>query len=245
MKKEIGRLTTVRENNVGQMELVKREEFAGHEVELYKGANGEVYMTAKQLGEVLEYKHPQRSIDKFIESNEYLQNKEFSVRTELQATDGKIYDTRLLSEKGIVAIVSICRRPLEVKNNVLKLLSNKEKTYDHFRSRDEDEYIHLIQTTFKLFNSEREVMIGDYRCDLLFLEHKLIVECDEYGHRGYDEVLEVKREMYLKSKGYDLIRFNPNSEDFYIGDTLSSILEHLMNTNDFKKQNNEEEELCS
>lgn len=245
MKQNIGRLTTARQNNVGQLELVKQEKFAGNEVDLYKGVDGEVYMTAKQLGEALEYKEPVIAINKIIGRNEYLQNDEFSVVTTLQATDNKDYKTRLLNERGISAVVSISRRPLEVKNKVLELLGKNSEVHSHFKSRDEDEYIHLIQTAFKLFHSEREVRVGEYRCDLLFPKHKLIVECDEYGHRGYNKELEARREVYLKGRGYNVIRFNPDGDDFYIGDTLGSILEFLMSADKLKTKNNKEEQLCN
>lgn len=111
MKQNIGRLTTARQNNVGQLELVKQEKFAGNEVDLYKGVNGEIYMTAKQLGEVLEYSSGAQAITNIINRNEYLANKEFSVQLKLSSTDGKSYDTRLLTEDGIYEITMLSRQP--------------------------------------------------------------------------------------------------------------------------------------
>lgn len=111
MKNNIGRLTSARQSKVGQMELVKQSEFAGNEVDLYKGVDGEVYMTAKQLGEALEYKEPVIAINKIIGRNEYLQNDEFSVVTKLVSTDGKSYDTRLLTEDGIYEITMLSKQP--------------------------------------------------------------------------------------------------------------------------------------
>ena len=111
MKNNIGRLTSARQSKVGQMELVKQSEFAGNEVDLYKGVDGEVYMTAKQLGEALEYKEPVIAINKIIGRNEYLQNDEFSVVVKLVSTDGKRYDTRLLTEDGIYEVTMLSRQP--------------------------------------------------------------------------------------------------------------------------------------
>lgn len=223
------------------LQLIKQDKFNEILVDVYRNDNDEVFMTAKQLGEALEYSNPVIAINKLVSRNPYLETEEFSFTCKLQATDGKLYQTRLLNKKGIKAIISIAERPIETKNKVVNIIDSKWSFHNHLRSRQEDEYIHLIQTTFKSFHSKREVKIDDYRCDLLFPDFKLVIECDEYGHRGYDEALEIKRENHIKSKGYDIIRFNPNDDDFYIGETLSDILEFLTNTNETNKKSNEEE----
>lgn len=109
MKKEIGRLSTIRENKVG-MELVKQEKFAGNEVDLYKDAEGNVFMTIDQLANALEYSG-RKSVEKIIERNNYLCNKEFSVTDRLSAADNKLYDTRLLTEDGIYEITMLSKQP--------------------------------------------------------------------------------------------------------------------------------------
>lgn len=111
--KQVNSLFTARKSvldRASDFELVESAEFGGSQVDVYRQGE-EVFMTAKQLGEVLEYKHPQRSIDKFIESNEYLQNKGFSVKTGLVSTDGKTYNTRLLTEDGIYEITMLSKQP--------------------------------------------------------------------------------------------------------------------------------------
>lgn len=91
--------------------LAKKDMFGENEINIYRNENNEVFMTAKQLGEVLEYKHPQRSINKFFEKNTYLEKPMFSVRTELVATDGKTYNTRLLTEDGIYEVTMLSKQP--------------------------------------------------------------------------------------------------------------------------------------
>lgn len=110
MKNNIGRLTSVRQSKVGQMELVKQEKFAGNEVDLYKGVNGEVYMTIEQLAQALEYSN-RKSVEKIVERNEYLKGMEFSVVDKLSATDGKVYNTRLFTEDGIYEITMLSKQP--------------------------------------------------------------------------------------------------------------------------------------
>lgn len=224
MKQNIGRLTTARQNNVGQLELVKQEKFAGLEVSFYQDGNGDVYMTRNQIGEALGYTDPVRAVSKLHDRNRFFENEEFSFQRKLKSTDNKYYNTYLLTQKGIVSTLIHSHRPLELKNKVARTLGIQQSIQTHFKSRDEDEFIHLIQTTFKQFNSEREAVIGGYRCDLLFRDFNLIVECDEFGHVGYDVKKEEEREAYLTEQGYNIYRFNPDAHDFYIGDVLAELI---------------------
>lgn len=227
MKKNIGHLSTVRDNKAGQMELVKQEKFAGLDVDFYRNENNEVFMTRKQIGEALEYSDPRLAINKI-----HMRNKErldkFSKQVYLFNENGKENLTTLYNTEGIKTIISISERPITIKQKVANIIDSEWSFHNYLKSRQEDEYIHLIQTTFMSFHSKREVKIDDYRCDLLFPDFKLVIECDEYGHQGYDEALEIKRENHIKSKGYDIIRFNPNDDDFYIGNVLGEILKIIL-----------------
>ena len=110
MKKNIGRLSTVRESKVAQMELVKQEKFAGLDVDFYKDENNNIYMTRNQIGAALEYANPNDAIRLIHNRNKFLKDEEFSVTCKLKAADGKLYQTRLLNKKGIKAIISIAER---------------------------------------------------------------------------------------------------------------------------------------
>lgn len=59
---------------------------------------------------------------------------------------------------------------------------------------------------FNGYKFKRQVLIGRYIVDFLCVEKKLIVELDGGQHverKGYD----AKRDLFLKSKGYRVIRF--------------------------------------
>ena len=109
MKENIGRLSTVRENKVGQMELVKQEKFAGLDVDLYKGENGEVYMTIDQLAQALEYAS-KSAIENMLTRNEYLKYGEFSSTHDVWV-DEKARNTRLFTEDGIYEITMLSKQP--------------------------------------------------------------------------------------------------------------------------------------
>lgn len=110
MKKNIGRLSTVRENKVGQMELVKQEKFAGLDVDFYKDENNNIYMTRNQIGAALEYSDPRLAINKI-----HMRNKErldkFSASTKLVLPNGIPQETTVYNEKGIYEILRKSNQP--------------------------------------------------------------------------------------------------------------------------------------
>ena len=111
------------------LQLMKQDKFNDILVDVYRNDNDEVFMTAKQLGEALEYAHPQRSIDKFFDNNDYLLSTSFSVRTKMVSTDGKRYDTRLLTEDGIYEITMLSKQPkaMEFRQFIRQLLKGLRK----------------------------------------------------------------------------------------------------------------------
>lgn len=88
----------------------------------------------------------------------------------------------------------------------------------------ENQTIGFIENTYNnIFNIKRQFSIGKYRVDLYFIECKLIIECDEYGHRDRDVFEEQKREEYIQSLGNKIIRYNPNEQNFDLSNVLKII----------------------
>ena len=88
-----------------KLELFKEEEFLGTRCDFYKDENNSIYMTRKQLGEVLQYKNADVSI-RNMHNRE--QNKSrldrFSIRTAVVRVEGNrqvTRDTVLYTERGI------------------------------------------------------------------------------------------------------------------------------------------------
>lgn len=92
---------------MNKLELVKSFDFNDIKCDIYSKDN-EVYMTINQLANVLGYKD-RKGIEKIIERNEYLKEKEFSVTDILSATDGKQYRTRIFTEDGIYEITMLSK----------------------------------------------------------------------------------------------------------------------------------------
>lgn len=83
----------------------------------------------------------------------------------------------------------------------------------------ENQTIGFISNAYSnVLNVKRQHVMGKYRVDLYFIDHKLVVECDENGHADRDPLQEQIREDYLKAYGNKIIRFNPNVTYFDLSD---------------------------
>lgn len=206
------------------LQLIKQDKFNDILVDVYRNDNDEVFMTAEQLGNVLEYSHPRQSINKIARRNPMLHEERFSVVTDLEASDEKVYSTRLFNKHGIKAIVQLSKKPNKIKTPILEYLG-----YSVFYDIERNEHKHLgtIVDAFRIRNTKREYPIGEYRTDLTFIDEKIVVECDEYGHKDYCPFAEKERELYLESQGYTIIRFNPSVKHFSIGLVIADIMDAI------------------
>lgn len=88
----------------------------------------------------------------------------------------------------------------------------------------ESKELEIISKSFKHLHQQHQKTIGKYRVDLLFIDYKIIVECDEFGHDRYNEANEIERTKFLTSNGYRFVRFNPDDPSYNIGDVIFDIL---------------------
>jgi very-short-patch-repair endonuclease len=88
----------------------------------------------------------------------------------------------------------------------------------------ENQTIGFIENSYSnITNLKRQYVIGKYRVDLYFIDYKLVIECDEYGHIDRNIVQEKCRENYILSLGNKLIRYNPNVPLFDLSNVLRDI----------------------
>lgn len=109
---------------MNQLKLVKSAMFGEIQADIYKKGE-EPYMTINQLSECLGYSD-RRGIEKIVERNPYLKNKDFSVTDKMSATDGKKYETRIFTEDGIYEITMLAKteRAKEFRAWVRKILKS-------------------------------------------------------------------------------------------------------------------------
>lgn len=93
---------------MNELQLIKSDKFGNTECDIYSD-NNEMYMTARQLGECLEYSDPMRSINKLTERNSYLMNDEFSSVVNLATVDGKFRNARVFTEDGIYEVTMLAK----------------------------------------------------------------------------------------------------------------------------------------
>ncbi len=89
----------------------------------------------------------------------------------------------------------------------------------------EAQNIQVISNAFKHLEPIEQFMVGNYRIDLYLQKAKISIECDEFGHKNYNQVKDGFRQQEITKKlGCNWIRFNPNSEDFCIGNVINDII---------------------
>lgn len=93
----------------------------------------------------------------------------------------------------------------------------------------ENQTIGFIENTFKdLFKMKKQYIIGNYRIDLFFIDYKLAIECDENNHSDRNKLCEKEREEFIISQGNQIIRFNPNENNFDISNVINKIIKVIM-----------------
>lgn len=91
-----------------QLSIVKSEQFGNVQCDFWRNENGEVFMTIAQLAQALGYAD-RSGVDKIVQRNEYLTDREFSVQDKMSGTDGKQYETRIFTEDGIYEVTMLSR----------------------------------------------------------------------------------------------------------------------------------------
>ena len=80
--------------------------------------------------------------------------------------------------------------------------------------RKEHSIVKRIKKIFKKQTIIEEYRVEKYFIDLFFPVHKLGIEIDENGHLDTSEIKEPKREQAIKKVGINIIRINPDKENF-------------------------------
>jgi len=109
--------------------LIKSANFGNVQCDFWENENGDVFMTAEQLGMVLEYATPRESVNKIISRNNYLRQPEFSCEVKMTSPRGDTQNTRVFTEDGIYEVTMLSRQPKarEFRSWVRKVLKSLRK----------------------------------------------------------------------------------------------------------------------
>ena len=117
--------------------------------------------------------------------------------------------------------------------NILYEKHNINMNLDIKYTCTETSYLRILTSVFRDHNYKLQFTtdIFPYKIDLYFINFKIAIEVDEFGHKGYYIEKEDKREQFIINKlNCTFIRFNPDKKDFNIGDIIYTL------TNIFNKE---------
>lgn len=99
---------------MNQLTKVTSNIFNDVHVDFFQNENGEIIMTAEQIGSALEYADPGKSILKIYERNKERLER-YSTTVNLTALDGKIRNVRIFNEKGVIALIMMSNKSKAVE----------------------------------------------------------------------------------------------------------------------------------
>lgn len=84
--------------------------------------------------------------------------------------------------------------------------------------------MHVIMRAFRRHTCIQQHNVDGYRIDMFMPDFNIAVECDEYGHKRYNQAKELERTTVITNKlGCHWVRYDPYSQDFNIGDVIADI----------------------
>ena len=96
---------------MNELQLKTTEMFGEVQTDIYENESHEIFMTIEQLGRCLGYANGRKGVDNLIFRNKYLKEAKYSVPLAMRATDGKVYDTRVFTERGIYEVSFLSNTP--------------------------------------------------------------------------------------------------------------------------------------
>ncbi|AAB94420.1 anti-repressor Ant [Invertebrate iridescent virus 6] len=180
----------------------------------------------KEIAEFLGFKKPKDALQKHVKPK---------YKTTLSKVLEKKLDTEpvsynegkrvLLYKEGVVELIKKTRL-VGIENKIDALIEAFELNLNVVHQTKEQEHIGAI---LKVFTHERTVTqykVKNYKIDLYFLDYKVAVECDEFGHR--DRNGESEREYnIIRELGCTFYRFNPDSKNFCIYQIIGDLVRLL------------------
>ncbi len=112
---------------MNNLELIKSSKFGEVECDIYSNEK-EMFMTTEQLGNCLGYQYARESINKLVSRNDYLREKEFSVKVKMTSPSGEQI-TRVFTEDGIYEVTMLAKteKAKEFRAFIRKLLKSLKK----------------------------------------------------------------------------------------------------------------------
>jgi very-short-patch-repair endonuclease len=179
--------------------------------------NGKKYYVGNEICKELGYKNSRDAIRKHVKD----ENKK-----KFKDSNSKYHSTfTIIDEIGLKDLIIKSRLP----NAIDYATKYNIDVSNHKVSTKEQTTISCIMKVLATEKIELQRIVGRYRIDLYFPEHKLAIECDEFGHLDRKEYEEKERQKYLEQTlKCKFIRYNPDANDFDIFNVIHEIVKHIM-----------------
>lgn len=202
-------------NSMSDLVLFKSENFQGIECDFWKNKNDEILMTSEQLGSVLGYSNPRKSINTIVTRNAYLRNIEFSSGITVMSEAGN-RETRFFTEDGIYEVAFLAetikakefrfwvrqilkglrKGEIELLRRQLEESKPKIQLYDQAMSSKTNKTMMVVAKELKM--SGRNKLFSALRSEKILMsgKEKRNIPYQQFIDAGYFEVV-------LKSKVVD------------------------------------------
>lgn len=137
-----------------------------------------------------------------------------------------------LREKGAIISVAVCSSPSPLRERVgvrAKITKQLSKNLRKNQTKAEIKiWRHLKNRALAGFKFRRQCPIGPYIVDFVCLEKMVVIEIDG-GQHAEQMKIDARRTAYLKSRGFEVLRFWNNEVLANTDSILSVILATLVN----------------
>lgn len=144
-------------------------------------------------------------------------------------------DTPVWPLNDINSLIHLCLTNSRVSSNTIKEWTERTGSHHkdlliHRKIIVECDYLDIIERALKRYcKCLRQYSVNRYRIDMYIPYFNIAIECDEYGHRRYNQDDEQKRSCIITAKlNCKFVRFDPFHVSFNIGDVISDILEIIL-----------------
>lgn len=191
------------------------------------------YFIGYEITALLGYKNPSKTVNDYVSKCNQLIFRDYPGIKEPNLNPKVV----LITRDGVVEILLKTRKRLS--QDVLHLL--KEFKIDITNRKcltKEQQTLSAITNAFKMEKFEDQYKVGCYYLDLYFIDHKIVIECDENGHADRKPYNERKRMDYVNTTfnidDSHWVRYNPDEHDFDISKVIGKIYT-LINTKNKQK----------
>ena len=93
---------------------------------------------------------------------------------------------------------------------------------------DEQDIISALQVAFEGETILTQHCIKNKRIDAYFSKYKLGIEVNEYNHEGRNFEYEQSRQFMIGSRGFTIIRTNPDAANFDMNRIINQLYTHII-----------------